>query len=66
MINVVKEERAQQKLTQADLAAQVGVSRQTIISIETGRYLPSIVLAIKLANALEKRVEELFQLEASD
>lgn len=54
------------QLTQAQLAELVQVSRQTIISIETNKYLPSTVLALKLAKALQQRVEDLFELEDSD
>ncbi|CAN5381783.1 helix-turn-helix transcriptional regulator [soil metagenome] len=49
-------------LTQADLADAVGVTRQTIIAIEKGNYTPSVLLALKLAQALSKKVEELFWL----
>ena len=49
-------------MTQADLADRVGVSRQTIHSIETGKYNPSVELALRLARELELAVEELFQL----
>ncbi|WP_207434019.1 helix-turn-helix transcriptional regulator [Sabulibacter ruber] len=66
MKNYIREERAKKQLTQAQLADLVHVSRQTIISIETNRYLPSAVLALKLAQALQKRAEDLFELEASD
>ena len=48
------------ELTQADLAAQIDVSRQTVISIEGGDYAPSVYLALKLAEVLETTVEELF------
>ncbi len=50
-------------MTQADLADRVGVTRQTIHSIETGKYNPSIELAIRLARALGLAVEDLFQLD---
>ena len=52
--------RAEQEWPQANLAAQVGVSRQTINSIEKGRYNPNLRLAFKIARAFEKRVEEVF------
>lgn len=48
------------------LAELVKVSRQTIISIETSRYIPSVLLSLKLANVLGKNVEDLFELENSD
>ena len=66
MKNYVKEERTKKELTQIKLAEMVNVSRQTIISIETGRYTPSVLLAIKLANVLSKKVETLFEVEESD
>ncbi|GAA4316771.1 helix-turn-helix transcriptional regulator [Flaviaesturariibacter amylovorans] len=66
MKNYIKEERTRQLLTQAELAERVQVSRQTIISIESGRYLPSTVLSLKLAKVLKKKVEDLFELENSD
>ena len=66
MKNYVREERAKKQLTQVQLAEMVNVSRQTIISIETSRYTPSVVLAIKLANVLSKKVEYLFEVEKSD
>lgn len=66
MKNTIKEERTRKELTQVQLADMVDVSRQTIISIETNRYIPSVLLALKLAEALEKRVEELFALEKED
>lgn len=56
----VREMRRSLKLTQAELAEQVGVSRQTIISVERGDYAPSVHLAIRIARALGRTVEELF------
>ena len=49
-------------MTQADLAAAVGVSRQTVISIESGRYLPSLPLAFRLARLFGIALEQLFEL----
>lgn len=66
MKNYVRDERTKKELTQVQLAEMVNVSRQTIISIETSRYTPSVILAIKLANVLGKRVEILFEVEESD
>jgi putative transcriptional regulator len=66
MKNYVREERTKKALTQVQLAEMVNVSRQTIISIETSRYTPSVILAIKLANVLAKKVETLFEVEKSD
>jgi putative transcriptional regulator len=54
--------RAADKLTQADLARAVGVSRQTINSIETGRFEPSLSLALTIARHFERPVEEIFAL----
>jgi putative transcriptional regulator len=58
--------RAEMEWSQADLASRVGVTRQTINSIETGRYDPSLPLAIKIARLFGKRVEEIFLLSDSD
>ena len=66
MDNTVKEERLRKGLTQTQLAELIGVSRQTIFSIETGRYVPSVILALKLSEQFGKRVEEIFRLERSD
>ena len=53
-------------ITQAGLATSIQVSRQTINSIEAGKYVPSTVLALKLARLFNKPVEEIFQLEEED
>ncbi|MFC5411681.1 helix-turn-helix transcriptional regulator [Larkinella bovis] len=66
MKNRIKVARAERDLSQADLAERIGVSRQTINSIETGRYVPSTILALKLAQVFEKTVEEIFHLEETD
>ncbi|GAA4451895.1 helix-turn-helix transcriptional regulator [Nibrella saemangeumensis] len=66
MKNRIKVERAEKNISQAELADQIGVSRQTINSIETGRYVPSTILALKMARVFDKRVEEIFQLEETD
>jgi putative transcriptional regulator len=60
MRNDIRHRRSGQGLSQAQLAAAMGVSRQTINSIETGRYLPSLPLAIELARYFDARVEEIF------
>lgn len=60
MRNRVKEMRSELAMTQEELAERVGVSRQTIISIESGRYNPSIMLAYKLAATFGLHIEELF------
>ena len=66
MKNTLKIERAIKDLTQDDLAKLIGVSRQTINSIETGRYVPSTVLALKISGIFEKPVNAIFKLEDSD
>lgn len=66
MKNRVFELRKLNKITQEDLAKTVGVTRQTIISIECGRYVASLQLAIKLAKVFGKPVEEVFILEEGD
>ena len=60
--NRLREERARRDLTQADLATLVGVSRKTINTVENGVFIPSTVLALRLARALRTTVEALFQL----
>ena len=55
--------RAEYKMTQKDLADKVGVSRQTIISIEKGNYMPSLLLAYKIAKISEKTIEDVFIFE---
>lgn len=66
MKNKLKVARAEANLSQGDLAERIGVSRQTINSIETGRYVPSTVLALKLAAVFDKPVDALFSLEETD
>jgi putative transcriptional regulator len=61
MENDVRERRATRGLSQGDLGKVLGVSRQTINSIETGRYLPSLPLAIALARYFDTTVEEIFR-----
>lgn len=58
--NNIKEARSEKKLSQAALAAMVGVSRNTISSIETGQFNPTAKLALLLCIALDKRFEDLF------
>lgn len=58
--NHLKQERARLGLTQADLAERVGVSRKTINTVENGVFVPSTILALKLATALALPVEQLF------
>lgn len=66
MKNTLKVERAILDLTQDDLAKKIGVSRQTINSIEKNRYVPSTVLALKLSKIFNKPVNEFFKLEEND
>lgn len=66
MKNKLKVARAEASLSQADLAERISVSRQTINSIETGRYVPSTVLALKIAAVFIQPVETLFSLEETD
>ncbi|HSM47457.1 MAG TPA: helix-turn-helix transcriptional regulator [Draconibacterium sp.] len=66
MKNSLKIERAIKNLTQDDLARLICVSRQTINSIESGRYVPSTVLALKISKIFEKPVNDIFELEDSD
>ncbi len=60
MKNRIAELRKQKRLTQQDLANHLGVTRQTVISLEGGRYNPSITLAFKLARAFDMRIEDIF------
>lgn len=64
--NWLKMYRARLNLTQADLAERTGVTRKTINSVENGIFVPSTVLALKLAQVLEVTVEQLFYLASSD
>lgn len=66
MKNTIKVERAKQNMTQQDLAEKVGVSRQTINSIESQKYIPSTVLALKIAKVFNTKADELFELEEDD
>jgi putative transcriptional regulator len=66
MNNKLRIERAVRDITQTELAEQVGVSRQTIHSIESNKYIPSTLLAMKIARVFGKTVEEIFQLEEND
>jgi putative transcriptional regulator len=60
--NQIKVQRAIRNITQEELASQIGVTRKTINTIETGKFVPSTILAIKLARFFEMKVEELFTL----
>ena len=66
MKNKIKIERAEKDVTQQQLADAVGVSRQTIVAIEKGKFLPSTPLALKIARFFEKSVESRFILEEDD
>ncbi len=66
MKNRIKVERAELNLTQEDLAKKIGVSRQTINSIEANRYVPSTVLALKLSQLFNKPVNDFFSLSKED
>lgn len=66
MKNNLRVERAILRLTQDELARRIGVSRQTINAMEAGKYVPSTVLALKLARVFGKPVEQFFELEDTD
>ena len=66
MNNFLKVERAKLNFTQQELADRVGVSRQTINSIEAERYIPSSLLAIKISNVFKTTVNKIFLLEEND
>jgi putative transcriptional regulator len=66
MTNNLKVLRAVKNISQEDLAKQIEVSRQTINAMEKGKYVPSTVLALKLARFFEKPVEDIFYLEMDD
>jgi putative transcriptional regulator len=66
LVNRLREERSRLGITQAELAQMVGVSRKTINTVENGVFVPSTLLALKLAQAIGKRVEELFSIPSND
>ena len=66
MKNNLRVQRAIKNITQAELADLIQVSRQTINTIESGKYVPSTVLALKMAKVFNIAVEEIFQLEEED
>lgn len=66
MKNSIKVERAKKNWTQEDLAAKIGISRQSVNSIETGKFIPSTVLALKMAKVFGTTVESIFELEKLD
>ena len=66
MKNNIRVARAEVRMTQQQLADAVDVSRQTINAIESGKFVPSTVLALKIARTFGKQVEEIFSLEEKD
>ncbi len=66
MKNTIKVERAKKNITQAELASLAKVSRQTINAMELGKYVPSTVLSLRLAQIFEVEVSAIFSLEESD
>lgn len=66
MTNNLKIERARRNLTQAQLSELIQVSRQTINAMEAGKYVPSTVLALKIAKVFEMSVHDIFELEEND
>jgi putative transcriptional regulator len=66
MQNKIKVERAILNITQEELAKKISVSRQTINAMELNKYVPSTVLALKLAKVFNKKVEDIFSLEKGD
>jgi putative transcriptional regulator len=63
--NRLKEVRQQSQFTQETLAQRVGVTRQTIIAVEKGKFVPSVKLALELAQALDRSLDEIFWLDGS-
>lgn len=66
MKNTIRIERAIINITQAELAEKVNVSRQTINAIESNKYVPSTVLALKISRVFQKKLEDIFILEDAD
>jgi len=66
MRNSIKVQRAIHNLTQQDLAEKIGVSRQTINAMEANKYVPSTLLALRIAHLFNIKVEEVFHLEEAD
>ena len=66
MNNYVKENRIRLEITQQELADLLNVSRQTVFSIETGKYVPSTILSLKISRLFKRKVEEIFMLEEDD
>jgi len=66
MKNTIRIQRAILNITQAELAERINVSRQTINAMESNKYVPSTVLALKIAAVFDKKVEEIFMLDEND
>ncbi len=66
MKNLIKVERAKKNITQEELANKIKVSRQTINAIETSKYIPSTILALKIASYFKVSVHDIFKLEETD
>jgi putative transcriptional regulator len=64
--NRIRELRARERITQEDLAKSIGVTRQTIISIEKGEYIPSTLLALKIAKFFSVPFEQAFYIRSDD
>lgn len=66
MKNIISQLRKEKKITQEELANEVGVTRQTITSIENGKYIASLPLAFKIAEFFEMKIEDIFTMEEDD
>lgn len=66
MQNLIRDKRIHMKITQEELSQRLKVSRQTIISLESGKYNPSLVLANKLSQVFDCRIEDLFIFEGDE
>ena len=66
MKNIISQLRKENKITQEELANEVGVTRQTITSIENGKYIASLPLAFKIAKFFEMKIEDIFTMEEYD
>ncbi|EFH93316.1 helix-turn-helix transcriptional regulator [Finegoldia magna] len=66
MKNIISQLRKENKITQEELANEVGVTRQTITSIENGKYIASLPLAFKIAKFFEMKIEDVFTMEEDD
>jgi putative transcriptional regulator len=63
VVNTVRDARTSLRMTQDELASRVQATRQTIIAIEKGNYVPSVLLALRIAATLDRKVEEIFRYE---